>query len=421
MEKNLENKMNKSILIITYKFPPMGGIGTRRWVKFAKYLSRKGYKVHILTVDYKYKDSTTWEYDVGDEIVIHKFKSNYPLWLLSESKNRIEMQFKRYSNFILKKLFFTLDMAQYDAKSLLTEAKKVISQYNIKNVIATGHPVSIHYIATYLKIDNPSINLIQDYRDNWNDLNVYGFGNREGFSFFRQKENSAYKEFFTIMYSDYIVNVSKDLTSQLRSKHKSINKFRTITNGFDRDDFKDIITVSNSFNMIYTGSLFNQRIEAINLILDALIELDDEYINKNFKLTIYSNYDEKRLDNKYSKLIRKNIVFKSFVSPEEIVKILATFSCCLSINSKFASYAFGTKIFDYMALNKKILHVSNGGILYDILEEKGQFVSRYSLAEMKQTLLNLKDDYIDSNRDNSVDYNTFSLEEISLEFEKLFI
>ncbi len=413
--------MKKSILIITYKFPPMGGIGTRRWVKFAKYLSRKGYEVHILTVDYKYKDSTTWEYDISDEIIIHKFKSKYFLWLLSESKNKIEMQLKRYSNFILKKLFFNLDIAQYDAKPLLTEAKKIISQYNIKNVIATGHPVSINYIATYLKIDNPTINLIQDYRDNWNDLNVYGFGNRDGFDFFKQKENSAYKEFFTIMYSDYIVNVSKDLTSQLKSKHKSIDKFRTITNGFDRDDYKGIVTVSNSFNMIYIGSLFNKRIEAICLILDALIELDDEYINKNFKLVVYSNYNEERLSIKYNKFINKNIFFKSFISPAEIITVVSNFSYCLSINSKFASYAFGTKIFDYMALNKKILHISNGGTLYNILKENSQFVSKYDINSVKNILLKIKDDYINDKKQNIVDYNEFSLDQIILKFEKIFI
>ncbi len=414
--------MKKKILIITYKFPPMGGIGTRRWVKFSKYLIKLGYQVHILTVDYKFKDETTWLHDIDEEINIHKFKSKYPAWLLSETNSSFLKQVKRYSNFILKKLFFYLDIAQYDAKPILSQAKKIIYDYSIKNVIATGHPVSINYISSYLKIDNSDINLIQDYRDNWNDLKVYQYGSSGGLCFFKRKEKSAYKEFFTTFYADKVINVSDDLTKKLRSKHKSLaEKFLTLTNGYDIDDFKEVQISNNTFNMIYTGSLFNERIEAIYLLLDALIALDDDYINENLKIVIYSNYNVHRIDDKYRHLIAKNIFFKEFVSPKDIVKVMADFSFCLSINSKFASYAFGTKIFDYMALNKKIVHISNGGILYDLLEEKSQFVSNYDIENVKNVLLKMKNDYLKNESKSLKNYSEFSLENLTLKLEKLFI
>jgi glycosyltransferase involved in cell wall biosynthesis len=400
----------------------MGGIGTRRWVKFSKYLIKLGYQVHILTVDYKFKDKTTWLHDIDEEINIYKFKSKYPLWLLSETNISFLKQVKRYSNFILKKLFFYLDIAQYDAKPILSQAKKIIDEYSIKNVIATGHPVSINYISSYLKIDNPNINLIQDYRDNWNDLKVYQYGSSGGLCFFKRKEKSAYQEFFTTFYADKVINVSDDLTKKLRSKHKSLSeKFLTLTNGYDVDDFKALQTSNNTFNMIYTGSLFNERIEAIYLLLDALIALDDDYINENLKIVIYSNYSVHRIDDKYYHLIEKNIFFKEFVPPEEIVKIIASFSYCLSINSKFASYAFGTKIFDYMALNKKIVHISNRGALYDLLEEQKQFVSNYDIENIKNILLKMKDDYVNNESKLLQNYSDFSLEKLTVTLEKLFI
>jgi hypothetical protein len=84
------------ILIIAYKFPPMGGIGTRRWAKFSKYLARKGYKVHILTINYPYIDKMNWYKDIADEkkIIIHRVKPCYPLALLKEYNSKYASFFK---------------------------------------------------------------------------------------------------------------------------------------------------------------------------------------------------------------------------------------------------------------------------------------------------------------------------------------
>ena len=398
----------------------MGGIGTRRWVKFSKYLAQRGYAVHVLTSQYHYVDKNSWTHDLNNEnIHIHTFKSKYPSWMLRASKGKLEGRFKRYGNFILKKTLFPLDIAQHDAKAILKQAKKIIQEHYIGNIVASGHPVSVNYISTYLKIDDPHLNLIQDYRDNWNDLNIYGFGNKEGFAFFRQKERSAYKEFFTLYYSDTILNVSADLTRQLQAKHTSLkDKLFTLTNGYDKDDFQGIKTKINGFSMIYTGSLFNQRIDALKLLMDAILDLDDSFINKHFKLTLYTNYNADRLENKYNSLINKQICFKPFISPKEVIEEIAEHYCTLSINSKFASYAFGTKIFDYMALQKKIVHISEGGTLFDLLQKKGQYVCRYDRELVKEVLITLKEDYLSQTNTGNIDYSEFSLDSITTQFEK---
>ncbi len=416
--------MKNDILVIVYKFPPMGGIGTRRWTKFSKFLSKRGYKVHILTAEYNYYDKQNWIGDIKNNknIFIYKFKTLYPLWLLKESDNKFIKQIKRYCNFALKRLFFYIDIAQYDYKSILFKAKEILDRYDIVNVIASGHPVSINYFSTYLKIDNPNINLIQDFRDNWNDLNIYRFGGKNGYNIFSRKEKSAYEEFFTHFYSDKVINVSEDLTKRLQNKHKSLsNKFLTITNGFDKDDYAGVERMSESFDMIYAGSLFNGRIDAIYLILDAIILLNDEYINENLKIVVYSNYGTNRIDKKYQKLINKNIFFKELVEPEEVISQIAKFSFCLSINSKFASYAYGTKIFDYMALNKKIVHISNGGSLFMFLKERKQFVSDYNIENIKNMLLNMKKSYLKGDIGSEIDYSDFDLEKLTLKLEELFV
>ncbi len=415
--------MKKNILIIVYKFPPMGGVGTRRWAKFSKYLARNGYRIHILSAYYPYVDKANWLSDItNDNIKVHNFKSFYPYCLLNSSKNNFINKVKRILSFFLHKIFFYIDNAQYDAKQILSKSKNLIEQYNIKNVIASGHPVSINYIATYLKIDLPDINLIQDYRDNWNDLNTYQYGSKNGLLLFKFKEKSAYQEFFTLYYSDTIINVSNDLTKSLNNKHKGLSeKLVTITNGYDEEDFSNLEISNDKFDLIYTGSLFNNRIEAINLILDAILELNDDYINNNLKIIIYSNYDKSRLNRRYEKLMDKNIIFNDFISPNEVFNVVAKTRYCLSINSKLAPYAFGTKIFDYMALNKKIVHISNGGELYDLLEEKEQFVSEYNLDNMKKVLLNLKKDFLSEENEAVTTFKEFDLKDITKKLEKYFV
>jgi len=42
------------VLILTYYWPPSGGAGVQRWLKFAKYLPEFGWQPYILTVDPDY-------------------------------------------------------------------------------------------------------------------------------------------------------------------------------------------------------------------------------------------------------------------------------------------------------------------------------------------------------------------------------
>ena len=42
----------KRVLVITYYWPPSGGSGVQRWVKFAKYLPSEGWQPGIYTPEH---------------------------------------------------------------------------------------------------------------------------------------------------------------------------------------------------------------------------------------------------------------------------------------------------------------------------------------------------------------------------------
>ena len=86
---------NKKILIITYYWPPAGGPGVQRWLKFAKYLSDFGWKPVIFTPEnpsYPLIDETL-ENEVPKDLEVIKTKIWEP-YQLAEQLNKSNKKFK---------------------------------------------------------------------------------------------------------------------------------------------------------------------------------------------------------------------------------------------------------------------------------------------------------------------------------------
>lgn len=399
----------------------MGGIGTRRWAKFAKYFANSGYKVHVLTIDYLYKDKVNWlnDIDSNENIIVHRISSGYLNLILKENKSFLEKVFSKVIGTVLNKTFFYVDVAQNWAKYMIPYASKLITQENIKNVIVTSPPHTVAYYATYLKVQFPTITLIQDFRDNWNDDQYYEY--KIGLDFFWQKEKSTYMETFTIQHSDYMLNVTDDITKRTIMKYKQYeDKFKTIYNGYDKDDINNLQRISETKNdkkikIIYAGSLDGGRIKAVEMLLDTMLDLTAQELNK-IEINLYSNFKHNMIDIKYKKLVNTVVKFHSFVSPSEILSLIDQHQYCLSINSPIYPYAFGTKIFDYMMLNKKIIHISGYGELSNLLIEMGQFVADYNKEEIK----NMFEKILVDDEQVVANYDKFNIKNLTKDIERLF-
>ena len=321
---------------------------------------------------------------------------------------------------LLSKTFFRYGEAQHDASRIVAKIKEIITDHDIKNVIASGHPVSVNYAASIVKCDIPSINLIQDFRDNWNDLDSYSFP--MGISRLSEKEDFIDQEFKSVYYADAVVNVTGTLTSVMAKRHNSqpSSKFHTIFNFYDESEV--VLGDSpqgESLTIRYFGSLYNQRIEAVYKILDALIEMPD--IADDFRIELYTNYDREKISKRYSSLLDRTVCFKSMVPPSDVKMLIGSSFACLSINAVHASYAFGTKIFEYMGQEKPIFHISNGGELSAILEQSGDVVATYDENSIRGALCALHSRYLAgiSERQEKGLFTKFSLSATAKQFEAL--
>ncbi|MBL7882701.1 MAG: hypothetical protein JNL69_01425, partial [Bacteroidia bacterium] len=163
---------NKHILLISYVFPPYPGIGGRRWAKFAKYLAKNGYTVHVICAKNPFKEVSLFMDDVANNsnIKIYPISGMYPKVLQKQSSFSIfDKLMYRFWKFFLQIIVkgSIYDKAIFWKKKMLKISTEVILENKIENIIVTGAPFRSVFYAADFKRRFAKINLIIDYRDPW--------------------------------------------------------------------------------------------------------------------------------------------------------------------------------------------------------------------------------------------------------------
>ena len=378
----------KKVLIISYNFPPKSGISSRRWVKLAKELTRNGIECHVITRDGGQEKGVNWSKDMVelDPFKIHRLKNPYPRFLEKPATSFVVRIIKFIGIKFFRFAFFKIDSAQFFYKSLIPKAKEIINT-GVNNVIVTGPPHSVLFHASVLKSEHPLINLILDYRDSWNDEASYEY--KTSLRSISIKIKSIQMEDQALSYADKVFFVTDDMRKRASNLYKEkANKFEVLHNFFDLEDYDNIISKEEpSNNVVYLGTLSSGRRKALELIAQAIGDFNLEGDAFNSKFHFYTN---ETIDlfhtSPHKKIIKEYFVFHPIVDNIEVSKVISGFRYCLSINAPDYSHAFGTKIFDYLALKKQVFHISNGGELYDILEDGGHLISPYNIKQIKVVL-----------------------------------
>ncbi|MBK9734370.1 MAG: glycosyltransferase family 4 protein [Saprospiraceae bacterium] len=261
--------MPKRVLIITYYWPPAGGGGVQRWVKFVKYLRDFGWEPIVFTVengDYPILDPTLIE-EVPDNIEVIKQAIIEPYtWyrkFTGKSKDsKIDANFLSQG----KKLSFLDKLAVWirgnmfipDARILwVRPSAKTLIQYlanhPVDAMISTGPPHSCHLIASHIKtkIDIP---WIVDYRDPWTQIDY--FDDLRLTYFARKRHQNLEKH--VLNQCNRIVCIGKTMASDLKSITNT--KTTVITNGYDESDIISLQTVlDKKFTITYIGTMNASR------------------------------------------------------------------------------------------------------------------------------------------------------------------
>jgi len=277
----------KKILIITYYWPPSGGAGVQRWLKFVKYLPEFGWEPVILTVDPRYAsypqrdESLAAEIEPNCKVYTTKSFELYNLYKWISGKKEVpyggfaneskEGLFQKVSKF-LRGNFLLPDPRRGWNKYALKKAAELIMQFNIETVVTTSPPHSTQLIGLSLKRQF-NIRWIADLRDPWTDIYYY---NQFKHTTLARNIDLRYER-QVVENADLVVTVSEDVKLIFAGKSTLDIAAKTVVipNGFDDDDFNiKQVPVETKKVITYTGTI--SEAYPVDCFLEALCGLDEE-------------------------------------------------------------------------------------------------------------------------------------------------
>jgi glycosyltransferase involved in cell wall biosynthesis len=355
--------MNK-VLIITYYWPPSGGAGVQRWLKFSKYLPEFGWEPIILTVDPEYAAYPVIDLSLNEELpdsikiyttpatdyfsIYKKDKSKIPsAGFANNTDNTVKGKLLRF----IRGNFFLPDPRKGWNKYAFKKACELIETGGIKHIITTSPPHSTQLIGLKIKKKYRDLNWIADLRDPWTDIYYY----RQFYPTIISKWIDASYEKSVLANADKIITVGESLKSTFALKVRGIeNKIHVITNGYDESDFKGFEPCDPStFTITYVGTLSD--IYPVETLVTALKGIKNEGID--FSLRFVGAVSGKARDIILSDIPCDSVEFLPYVKHSKAIDYLTRSTILILIIPSHPSNKgiLTGKIFEYIASGKPVL------------------------------------------------------------------
>ena len=249
----------KRVLVITYYWPPQGGSGVQRWVKFAKYLPSEGWQPVIYTpenpemnsVDETLGREIPPEVEVVRRPIIEPYgiyrklmgsKSTTDMKTLTSKPGTPSLALRIRSN------FFIPDPRVWWVGPSVRFLRKYLREHPVDAIITTGPPQSMHLIGQKLSRAT-GLPWISDFRDPWTKM--YWFKNM-GLGRRAEKKHFALEQ-SVLDESTVVLTVTPSVQDDMKARTST--PVAMITNGFDTDDFKNATQRPEDgfFNLVHTG------------------------------------------------------------------------------------------------------------------------------------------------------------------------
>ena len=355
----------KKVLIITYYWPPAGGPGVQRWVKFVKYLRDFGIEPIIYTPEnptYPILDPHI-AVDIPEDLTLLKTKIFEPYALASlfskEKTQKISagiIPTKKSS--LLDKLLLCVrgNLFIPDARVLwVRPSVKYLSEYltehPIDTIITTAPPHSLHLIGLRLKEKFPSLRWIADFRDPWTTIGYH--------SQLRLTKRSARKhlvmERTVLQTADTLIVTSP--STQREFQAKTSRPIEVITNGYDDDFPTQTPSLSPYFLLSHIGSLLSERNpEPLWQVLSEMTKEQPDF-RRDLRLCLAGRVSDEVLTSLQKWQLTDYLDLKGYISHTEAIALQrqSQLLLLLEINHPKTEGIIPGKLFEYMASQRPIL------------------------------------------------------------------
>ena len=360
----------KKALIISYYWPPAGGPGVQRWLKFVKYLP----EFNVEPVVYIPENPN---YPIIDDSLSHEIPKNLTILkqpikepyrfarlLAKKDSNRISKGIihKPKSQSLIEKFllfirgnFFIPDARVKWVKPSVDFLSKYIAENEIETVITTGPPHSLHLIGMQLKRDL-GVKWLADFRDPWTTI---GYHKHLRLSSASVRKHKQY-ELEVLQNADEIVTTSFTTSKEFQN---TVNKdIKTITNGFDDQDLVSV-KLDTKFSFSHIGSLLSERNpEVLWRVLKELIKENDDF-KQAFQLNLIGIVSDNVLESIKNHQLNDYLNLIGYVTHKEAIKYQKKSQVLLliEINSDDTKCIIPGKLFEYMASERPIIALGPTG------------------------------------------------------------
>lgn len=371
MEKEL-----KKTLIISYYWPPAGGPGVQRWLKFVKYLPDFGWEPTVFIPEnpsYPIVDETLQK-DVPKNLKMIKTKIWEP-YQLAEKFGKDNKKFKagqfdvgenqswkaKLSIFV-RGNFFIPDARVFWVKPSVEFLEKYLKANQYDVLVTTGPPHSLHLIGLGLKTKFPDLKWIADFRDPWTEISYYKHLKLTKIA------DKKHRKLESEVFKNADITLATSYTDAENFRKKDANAF-CITNGFDVDastalsmteENSKTLPLSNSttkFTLSYIGVLEQLRNpEILWETLNDLVQENADFKN-DFQLKFVGRLDDKILQKIESSALKNNLTNLGYQTHDVALKHMQDSSVLLMTNfpQESSKGIIPGKIFEYLATGKTIL------------------------------------------------------------------
>ena len=360
----------KKVLIITYYWPPAGGPGVQRWLKFVKYLPVFNIEPVVYIPEnpnYPIVDeSLNSEVSKDVTIVKHPIKEPYKLAGLFSKKSSktiskgIISEEKKQS--LIEKVllyvrgnYFIPDARKSWVKPSVEFLSEYIKKHQIQTIITTGPPHSLHLIGLQLK-ERLGVKWVADFRDPWTTIGYHKQLRLTNAS--KAKHKALEKQVLTT--ADQIIVTS--FTTKKEFQQLTKQPIEVITNGYDKESV-DKFEMDSKFTMSHIGSLLSKRNpEVLWKVLSEFISENDQF-SKDFQLNFIGFISDSVLHSLKTSNLSSYVNNVGYVSHKEAITYQKKSQIVLliEINSEETKCIIPGKLFEYMASNRPIIALGPKG------------------------------------------------------------
>ncbi|TGV01609.1 glycosyltransferase family 4 protein [Flavivirga rizhaonensis] len=356
----------KKVLIITYYWPPAGGPGVQRWLKFVKYLPEFDIDPIVYIPEnpnYPLVDESLVS-EISNDITILKqpIKEPYKLAGLFSKKSSKTISKgiisdNKKQSFIEKVMlyirgnFFIPDARIGWVKPSVAYLSQYISENNVDAIITTGPPHSLHLIGLQLK-ERLGVRWLADFRDPWTTI---GYHKQLKLTRSSKKKHIALEK-QVLNTADQIIVTS--FTTKKEFQQITNRPIEVITNGYDYEVTR-AFDLDVKFSIAHIGSLLSKRNpDVLWKVLSDLRKENNDFL-KDFQLNFIGAVSEEVLKTIKEYGLSDCVYELGYISHKEAIMFQKKSQVLLlvEIDSEETKCIIPGKLFEYMVSNRPIIAI----------------------------------------------------------------